>query len=307
MADGEASITVRQKIRNAQRRLGMAQTYQNPPSDLLIDLEEIERVPDAHYFATPRSKLERVALMATSAAAGVLAVYFFTANAALHMSLTWLLVALAFAGGLLSTWSPCGYSSICLLRPNGRYSSRAVAEWMPTLAAHAVGYIAGALVLGGALGFIGYSLGLGAYLSYTLPILAALLVLYGAHQFGFLRVPYPQRRCQVPHDARQRFPKWAIGLIYGFSLGLNYLTYVQTPLLYAVTGAALFSGSVAFGIGIFLIFNLGRFLPVMLNALPLTDISITQWLSRHQENAAVADGMLLVGSGMACLTLMLLA
>jgi hypothetical protein len=39
----------------------------------------------------------------------------------------------------------------------------------------------------------------------------------------------------------------------------------------------------------------------------LTDISITQWLSRHQENAAVADGMLLVGSGMACLTLMLLA
>jgi hypothetical protein len=285
----------------------MAQTYQNPPSDLLIDLEEIERVPDAHYFATPRSKLERVALMTTSAAAGVLAVYFFAANAALHISLTWLLVALAFAGGLLSTWSPCGYSSICLLRPNGRYSSLAVAEWMPTLAAHAVGYIAGALILGGALGFIGYSLGLGAYLSYTLPVFAALLVLYGAHQFGFLRVPYPQRRCQVPHDARQRFPKWVIGLIYGFSLGLNYMTYVQTPLLYAVTGAALFSGSVAFGIGIFLIFNLGRFLPVMLNALPLTDISITQWLSRHQENAAVADGMLLVGSGMACLTLMLLA
>jgi hypothetical protein len=284
----------------------MAQTYQNPPSDLLIDLGEIESIPDANYFAAPRSKFERVGLMASSAVAGVLAVYFFAANATLQTSLTWLLVALAFAGGLLSTWSPCGYSSICLLRPNGRYSSRSVLEWMPTLLAHAAGYIAGAVVLGGGLGFVGYVFGLNTFISYALPVFAALLVLYGAHQFGFLSVPYPQRRCQVPHDARQRFPKWVIGLIYGFSLGLNYLTYVQTPLLYAVTGAALFSGSVTFGVGVFLVFNLGRFLPVMLNALPLTDVSITHWLSRHQENAALVDGMLLAGAGFSCLTLLLL-
>jgi hypothetical protein len=96
-----------------------------------------------------------------------------------------------------------------------------------------------------------------------------------------------------------------IGLLYGFSLGLNYLTYVQTPLLYAVTGAALFSGSLAFAVGIFLVFNLGRFLPLVLNALPLTDASITGWLARHQENAALTDAILLVGSGFALGTMLL--
>jgi len=96
-----------------------------------------------------------------------------------------------------------------------------------------------------------------------------------------------------------------IGLLYGFSLGLNYLTYVQTPLLYAVTGAALFSGSVEFAIGIFLVFNLGRFLPLMLNALPMSDRAITAWLARRQEQAAMLDGAILVAAGTAVMTLYL--
>jgi hypothetical protein len=259
----------------------------------------VERVADATFFARPRSRTTRVFLMALSAAAGAVGAHYLYSGVALETAMLWLLIPIALAGGLLSTWSPCGYSSVCLLRPNGRYSLNSVTAWMPTLFAHAVGYALGALVLGGALGLAGYALGLDAYLAYTAPVFAALLVLYGAHQFGFVKVPYPQRRCQVPHDARQRFPKWVIGLLYGFSLGLNYLTYVQTPLLYAVTGAALFSGSVAFAIGIFLVFNFGRFLPLVLNATPLSDAAITGWLARNQENAALADAILLVGSGFA--------
>lgn len=258
-----------------------------------------ERIPDAEIFAAPRSRATRAILMAMSAVSGVAAVHLLVAGVSMEASLTWLLVAVAFAGGLLSTWSPCGYSSVCLLRPSGKYSLRSVVAWSPTLVAHAIGYALGALVLGGALGVTGAVLGLESVHAYAIPAFAALLVAYGAHQFGFVKVPYPQRRCQVPHDARQRFPKWVIGLLYGFSLGLNYLTYVQTPLLYAVTGAALFSGSVTFAVGVFLVFNLGRFLPLVLNALPLTDASITGWLARNQENAALLDGMLLVGSGFA--------
>jgi hypothetical protein len=165
------------------------------------------------------------------------------------------------------------------------------------LIAHAVGYALGAVVLGGALGAVGGFLQLDRFIPHLLPVLALFLGAYGAHQLGFLRVPYPQRRCQVPHDARQRFPKWVIGLLYGFSLGLNYCTYVQTPLLYATTAVALFSGSPLFAIGLFLVFNAGRFAPVALNALPVSDVRITAWLARHQENAALVDGMLLVGLG----------
>lgn len=265
----------------------------------------VERIADVTSFPQPRSTSTKLILMTLAAAAGGVGAFYLARGIALEAAMLWLLLPLAFAGGLLSTWSPCGYSSVCLLRPSGRYSLKSVMAWMPTLAAHAVGYVAGAIILGGALGLVGYLLGLDAYLPYVLPVFAVLLVAYGAHQFDFLKVPYPQRRCQVPHDARNRFPKWVIGLLYGFALGLNYLTYVQTPLLYAVTGAALFSGSVAFAIGIFLIFNLGRFLPLMLNALPLTDISITQWLARHQTNAAHTDGFLLVGAGFAVAAILL--
>ncbi len=275
----------------------MAETWQENAHPLAGS--SVERVADATFFAQPRSTATRFILITLSAAAGAIGAIYLASGVALETAMLWLLVPVAFAGGLLSTWSPCGYSSVCLLRPNGRYSPGSVTAWMPTLIAHAVGYGLGALVIGGALGFVGSALGAGAYIAYTAPIFAVLLVLYGAHQFGFVKVPYPQRRCQVPHDARQRFPKWMIGLLYGFSLGLNYLTYVQTPLLYAVTGAALFSGSVAFAVGIFLVFNLGRFLPLMLNALPLSDASITGWLARNQENAALTDAVLLVGTGFA--------
>ncbi|HET6322950.1 MAG TPA: cytochrome c biogenesis protein CcdA [Hyphomicrobium sp.] len=281
----------------------MAETWQQNAHSFHEDM--VEGVEDAMLFARQWSAAARFALMALGAVAGVGAALHFGTGVAIETAMLWLLVPAAFAGGLLSTWSPCGYSSVCLLRPNGNYSLRAVAEWTPTLIAHFVGYGLGALVLGGALGYAGYAMGLGSYLAYTLPVFAVLMVAYGAHQLGFLRVPYPQRRCQVPHDARQRFPKWVIGLLYGFSLGLNYLTYVQTPLLYAVTGAALFSGSVEFAIGIFLVFNLGRFLPLMLNALPMSDRAITAWLARRQEQAAMLDGAILVAAGTAVMTLYL--
>ncbi|AHB47539.1 methylamine utilization protein MauF [Hyphomicrobium nitrativorans NL23] len=264
----------------------------------------VDHIDDATSFAQPWSGLARFSLLAVSLLAGAAGAAAFAAGVPLQTAMLWILVSAAFAGGLLSTWSPCGYSSVCLLRPSGEYSRASVMAWMPTLIAHAVGYAAGALVLGGALGLAGYALGLDAYFAYTIPVFAVLLVAYGAHQFGFLNVPYPQRRCQVPHDARQRFPKWVIGLLYGFSLGLNYLTYVQTPLLYAVTGAALFSGSVTFAIGIFLVFNLGRFLPLVVNALPVTDRAVTAWLARRQEAAAMTDGALLVAAGAAILTLL---
>jgi len=265
----------------------------------------VDHVDDVTTFAQPWSRLARFGLLALSGVIGAASAAVFAAGVPLERAMLWLLVPAAFAGGLLSTWSPCGYSSVCLLRPSGAYSRASVMAWMPTLVAHAVGYALGAVVLGGALGLAGYALGLDATFAYTIPALGVLLVLYGAHQFGFLNVPYPQRRCQVPHDARQRFPKWVIGLLYGFSLGLNYLTYVQTPLLYAVTGAALFSGSIAFAVGIFLVFNLGRFLPLMVNLLPVSDQSVTAWLARRQEQAAMLDGAILVAAGAAVLAMTL--
>ncbi len=211
----------------------------------------------------------------------------------------------AFAGGLLSTWSPCGYSSISLLRPNGR-GLRALRGWLPTFAMHGLGYAAGALILGGLLGAMGGLAGFSGFATpFGLAVLAAIGLIYGAHQLDFMRVPYPQRRAQVPHDARQRFPKWVVGGLYGLSLGLDYLTYVQTPLLYLVTAAAILTGNLAEAIAIIALFNLGRYLPVAVNLFPVTDYAIQAWLGRNQERAAMADGAILTafGTGLAVFAL----
>ncbi|MDD2867346.1 sulfite exporter TauE/SafE family protein [Neomegalonema sp.] len=205
------------------------------------------------------------------------------------------------AGGLLSTWSPCGYSSLSLLRPVGRPTARARLAFLPTLAMHALGYALGAGILGGGLGLAGGLLGFSGAGFWSVLALALAALLYGAHQFDFLRVPYPQRRAQVPHDARNRFSMETVGLLYGFSLGLNYLTYVQTPILYLVTALAFVSGDPATGMLIFAIFNLGRFLPMLANLTAASDMRIQMWLARRQESAAMLDGAILVSGGAAAL------
>jgi cytochrome c biogenesis protein CcdA len=224
----------------------------------------------------------------------------------IDMAMTSLFVVLAFVGGLLSTWSPCGYSSLSLLRPAGRYSLGSVARWAPTFFTHAVGYAIGAVILGSMLGFTGWLLFSEVPAPYSIGGLAILAIAYGIHQFGFMSMPYPQRRAQVPHDARFRFRSSVIGLLYGFSLGMNYLTYVQTPMLYIVTGVALFSGGVKAAILAIAVFNIGRCLPVAVNFLPVKDQSVQAWLARWQEGAVEIDGFLLLAIGSAALMLLAL-
>lgn len=266
----------------------------------------VESVADCAAYARPQSRATRALILAVAAGAGVAGAAISIGYLPRASTIAGLLLGLAFLGGLLSTWSPCGYSSLCLLRPAGRYSARSVLRYVPTFTVHGLGYALGAVLLGGALGFAGYLLSLERLMAGGTVVLAVLAVLYGIHQLGFLKMPYPQRRAQVPHDARQRFPMWVVGLIYGFALGLDYLTYVQTPILYVVTGAALLSGEIGVAIGLVALFNLGRFLPMLVTLLPIPDRAVQSWLAHRQEKAAAFDGFLLVFAGSAVLTLTVL-
>lgn len=259
-------------------------------------------VADCISFATRFSRPARLTLLVLAALTGVVVGSVLAARAD-GISGLWALLALgAVLGGLLSTWSPCGYSSISLLRPGGS-GGGALVRYLPTLAMHGLGYALGALILGAATAAIGRVSGFeghfAAYSTAALAILALTGLVYGIHQLDFLRVPYPQRQAQVPHDARQRFRKSTIGGLYGLALGLNYLTYVQTPVLYLVTLAAVFTGNAAAAIALFALFNLGRFLPMLVNLLPLPDHAIQAWLARNQERAAMFDGALLIALGAA--------
>lgn len=261
-------------------------------------------VPDAISFSESKSTGARFAIMLSAIVVGVTAGTLF--NTQMTSALTGMFLAMTLIGGFLSTWSPCGYSSLSLLRPAGNYSLRSVARWTPTFITHAIGYAFGALILGGALGLVGAFLFEQLAFSHMVIGLAVLALGYGAHQLGFMRMPYPQRRAQVPHDARLRFRSSTIGLLYGYALGMNYLTYVQTPILYIVTGAALLSADVTTAITIIAIFNIGRFLPVAVNFLPISNQSVQAWLAKWQERAVELDGFLLLSIGAAALTMLAL-
>lgn len=270
-----------------------------------VDTGSTERVLDCVSFARSQSWRARIALLCLMLLAGLAAGLLLDSKLTKPVALSVVVLPLAFFGGMLSTWSPCGYSSLSLLRPKGKYRAGSVLAWIPTLLTHALGYLAGALLLGGALGTAGYALQAGAWSAVAAGLLALLALGYGLHQFDFLRMPYPQRRAQVPHDARFRFRSWFIGLLYGFALGMNYATYVQTPILYIVTIAAILSGNPADAVILFACFNAGRFLPMLVNLLPVTDRQVQGFLARYQERAVIADGTLLITAGAAALAICL--
>lgn len=209
------------------------------------------------------------------------------------------LAGVAFAGGLLSTWSPCGYSSLATLRPWGPWSFATVVAWLPTVAAHALGYLLGGLLLGGLLALGAIVLGVPEGASWPYFVLGGLACAYALDQIGLVRLPYPQRKAQVPHDVRLRWPMWRIGLLYGFALGLNFVTYVRTPILYLLVVAALLSGSPTAALGLVLALNLGRFLPLLVNAFPLTDRAVQEWLAKREQRSVLAGAGVLACIGTA--------
>lgn len=247
--------------------------------------------------ASGAAQADRRALLLLLSVAGGLGSGLWLAGSAGAAAALPALCLLAFVGGLLSTWSPCGYSSLSLLRPAGPYGAAAVGRWLPTLAAHGLGYLLGAGALAAGLGMAGWLLPVGGLSGWGLVLIGAMGLAYGLHQLGLVRLPYPQRKAQVPHRARLSLPMWQTGLLYGWQLGLNFVTYVKTPILYLVVAGALLSGSVAVALVLLLSLNLGRFLPLLVNALPLADWTVQRWMAVHEQHALRVDACALLFGG----------
>ena len=92
-------------------------------------------------------------------------------------------------------------------------------------------------------------------------------------------------------------PKWATGFLYGGHLGLNFATYVRTPILYVLVLACVLSGSLLTSIAIVASLNLGRFVPLLVNLLPVPDWSVQRWMAEHDRAAIATDGSILVFLG----------
>ena len=176
------------------------------------------------------------------------------------MLATVLIVAAATAG-VTGAWSPCGFSMVETLAPDG-YAGR----MRTTLAActtFAFGALAGGAATFGGLALAGAALGAGGSTALALAALVALAAAIGEARGARI---VPQVRRQVPESWRRRLPVPLAAGLYGVLLGVGFTTFILTFAVWALAGACVAVGDPALGLAVGLAFGTGRLLPVVVLA-----------------------------------------
>ena len=122
-----------------------------------------------------------------------------------------------------------------------------------TLAAGLVGLIAGALGMlaqapWGTTGWI---------------VIAIAALIYALREIFELPIPVPDRHRQVPLWWRSFYSQRVTAVLYGFGLGIGYLTYLSFGTYFVVTIAAFVGGDPLVGAALCAPFGLGRALSVI--------------------------------------------
>lgn len=128
--------------------------------------------------------------------------------------------------------------------------------------AHLAGAIAGGSLVGAALGWFGHLLKSAIGSAELLFIVTAGLALsYALHELQLVTLPMPQRHWQVPASWRSTYRPSVAATMYGFGLGVGFLTHVTTAAFYAVCGLVVSIGDPVSGAVVFGMYGLGRGLP----------------------------------------------
>jgi hypothetical protein len=171
------------------------------------------------------------------------------------------LILAAAAAGVTGAWSPCGFSMVETLAPQG-YAGR-----LRVTAAACVTFAAGALAGGaatfGALALLGEALGAGGPAALAVAAAVALAAAIGEARGARI---VPQVRRQVPETWRRRLPVPLAAGLYGVLLGLGFTTFILSFAVWALAGVSVALGDPALGLAIGLAFGAGRLLPVVVLA-----------------------------------------
>ena len=165
------------------------------------------------------------------------------------------LIVAAAAAGVTGAWSPCGFSMVETLAPQG-YAGR-MRVTVAACATFAVGALAGGAITFGGLALLGRGLGASA------PLVAAAVALAAAIGEARGARIVPQVRRQVPESWRRRMPVPLAAGLYGVLLGLGFTTFILTFAVWALAGVSVALGDPALGLAIGLAFGAGRLLPVV--------------------------------------------
>jgi hypothetical protein len=172
-------------------------------------------------------------------------------------------VAIALAGGVRSTWSPCGVSMLSTITPLAE-KGRGHRWW-----ATATWYFTGSVAGGATLGVVLALLAAGARelvpatttaATTTALVAAGLTLLAATAEAGVASLPIHHR--QVNERWLDAYRPWVYATGFGWQIGTGVATYIKTSAVYLLIGLATLSGDplVAFSVG--LLFGLVRGLAV---------------------------------------------
>jgi hypothetical protein len=171
------------------------------------------------------------------------------------------LIVAAATAGVTGAWSPCGFSMVETLAPQG-YAGR-MRTTVAACATFAVGALAGGAITFGGLALLGEALGAGGPVALAVAAVVALAAAIGEARGTRI---VPQVRRQVPESWRRRMPVPLAAGLYGVLLGLGFTTFILTFAVWALAGVSIAIGDPALGLAVGLVFGAGRLLPVVVLA-----------------------------------------
>jgi hypothetical protein len=98
----------------------------------------------------------------------------------------------------------------------------------------------------------------------ALPIIVLVVLVAAVHELGVVRIPWPQRRWQVPSSWRFIAPRWIPSVLYGLLLGPGVLTYIPVATYYALVAMAIFITDPGCAAAVFVLFAVAQLVPLYL-------------------------------------------
>ena len=172
-----------------------------------------------------------------------------------------LLLAAGLIAGVTGAWSPCGFSMVDTLAPQG-YAGR-LRTTLVACVTFAAGALAGGIATFGGLALLGQAIGGGG--AAAIAVAAAIALAAAAGEARGARI-VPQVRRQVPESWRRVLPLPLAAGLYGILLGLGFTTFILTFAVWALAGVSVALGDPALGLLVGLGFGIGRTLPVVILA-----------------------------------------
>ncbi len=170
--------------------------------------------------------------------------------------------AIAYVGGLLTLLAPC---STMLLPAFFAYAFNSSKQLLSRTLVFYLGLISGLVPLGALAGELGGLFKI--YFPTISMVVAALIILIGFMQVFSIKVPLPKLGLSAKISAKNKNSSSVFGV---FLLGFGYAVIgggCSGPILGAVLGSAIITGSVVTGIVMMLIYGFGMVTPVALMAL----------------------------------------